>query len=57
MSVNIKNIQTGKYRIEWWDTVTGEIIATDEVNTDADGNLTTKVPNFVNDIAAKCVII
>ena len=56
MSVNIKNIETGKYKIEWWDTITGEIIACDEVNTNEDG-LTAKVPDFVNDIAAKCVMI
>ncbi len=55
MRVALKNLPAGDYRLEWWDTVSGEITHGGKVTPDSEGQLVVGVPEFVNDIAAKVV--
>ncbi len=48
----IKNINNGKYKIEFWNTWTGNKILSTDANI-TDNILEIKLPNFKSDIAAK----
>jgi len=52
-TVTIPDMAVGEYEVEWWDTGTGEIISTETLSTDADGNLTLTVTDLSTDIAVK----
>lgn len=57
MGITLRDLPPGRYRIDWWDTVRGEVIASTETATDAHGLLYALAPTFTNDIAGKCVRI
>ncbi len=48
--ISVPTIQTGEYKITWWDTVAGKTVAENVVTADASG-LTAESPKFENDIA------
>ena len=49
---NLEGLVPGPYQIDWWDTRTGEIVATRQA-TCADGQLPIETPTFTRDIAAQ----
>ncbi len=53
MSAELRGLPAGRYTVEWWDTLTGQVLCTDTVTADATGTLRLRVPDFVNDIAGK----
>jgi Cellulase (glycosyl hydrolase family 5) len=53
MSVELRGLPTADYVVQWWDTITGEILSSDRATTDSRGTLRLRVPDFLNDIAAK----
>ncbi len=57
MCISLRDMPRGRYRIEWWDTVRGEVISTLETATDENALLTAVAPDFVNDLAGKCTRI
>lgn len=57
MGITLRDLPPGTYRIDWWDTVRGEVIATTDAATDVDGLLTAVAPDFTNDLAGKCMRI
>ena len=48
-----REMPAGNYTVQWWDTLTGEVLRSDAVSAGADGTLRLSVPDFVNDIAGK----
>lgn len=52
----VDDIENGSYRIEWWDTIKGEIIR-EERATATDTTLTLSVPSFQHDLACKIIPI
>ncbi len=52
--VTVPGLQDGPYRVEVWDTVKGEVIATVEASTE-NGALTFEVPPFARDVACKVI--
>ena len=53
MSAELRGMPAGRYTAQWWDTVSGQIVRTDNVTADASGALRVCVPDFINDIAGK----
>jgi len=51
-NIEIQGLKSGAYRLEWWDTCTGEIIRKEEVSF-TEGPLRILVPSFTADIACK----
>jgi hypothetical protein len=51
-TIEIRNLQPGNYRIEWWDTHEGKVIATEQ-QTVLSTPLLARVPSFSADIACK----
>jgi hypothetical protein len=54
--LSVANMPDGTYRIEWWNTWTGEVILKEEVKA-ADGVLILRVPESERDTACKLNII
>ena len=52
--LEIPQLATGTYRVVWWDTDRGTVLAKREVKLGT-GNLAVEVPGFSNDIACKVV--
>ncbi|MEP9381272.1 NEW3 domain-containing protein [Nocardioides cheoyonin] len=52
--VRLGGMQPGRYRIEWYDTHTGDVVRTDQVSDDGSGGVLLSVPDGVTrDVAAK----
>jgi len=49
-SIEIRGLQPGKYRLEWWDTYEGRTIRTEQVSC-TDGRLHVPIPSFSRDAA------
>ncbi len=52
ISVNVPELKPGSYTVEIWDTLKGEVIATQTLNTTAEG-LSIPLPEFMEDLALK----
>ncbi|MFP4058454.1 MAG: DUF5060 domain-containing protein [Candidatus Brocadiia bacterium] len=50
--VDLRDFQPGRYRVEFWNTYTGEVVARAEVQSDGE-RLRLDLPEFRNDIAVK----
>lgn len=50
--VEIKDVNKGRYLVEWWDTYQGKVIKKTVIHAD-NQSLKMQVPEFVNDIACK----
>jgi len=50
--VTLTGMEPGNYLVEYWDTITGELITVNEVQAEAD-LLRIQLPEFAQDIAAK----
>ena len=55
-STTLLGLSDGEYRIEWWDTRKGEVIATAEARCEG-GQLPLEAPNFRRDIAGKVAAV
>ncbi|MCD6359896.1 MAG: DUF5060 domain-containing protein [Armatimonadetes bacterium] len=53
-SVLLTGLAPGHYQVQWWDTVKGEIIGTDEL-TATGARTTVRLPEFAQDIACKLI--
>ncbi len=51
LRVSLPGLPAGRYRVEWWDTYTGEVLRTDSA-TAARGALPLQPPPFARDVAA-----
>jgi len=51
-TLTLTGFQDGAYRVEFWDTIAGRIIGTQDVTAQA-GSLTIKPPTFAADLAGK----
>ena len=49
----VPNLKPGKYRVEVWNTKTGEIISENEQDSNSGGKLSIKLPEFETDCALK----
>lgn len=52
--LELPQLARGTYRVEWWDTDRGTVLAEHEAKLEA-GSLTVDVPDFLDDIACKVV--
>jgi hypothetical protein len=50
--VRLRDVPSGRYRLEWWDDVSGRVVATADLPT-AGGELQLKVPTFTRHLAGK----
>jgi hypothetical protein len=50
--VRLRDIPSGRYRVEWRDDVSGRIVATADLPATG-GDLTLKVPTFTRHLAGK----
>jgi hypothetical protein len=53
-TIKIPVKQPGEYKVQWWDTRTGEVIREDRV-TDTDGALRLQIPRVERDIALRAI--
>jgi hypothetical protein len=51
-TIEIQGLRPGNYRLEWWDTSTGNIIRTEQLRG-SQGPLRITIPSFSGDIACK----
>ncbi len=51
-TIEIQGLASGNYRLEWWDTSTGEAIRTEQLSA-SQGPLRITIPSFSGDIACK----
>ena len=51
-AVELRGIPVGNYRLEWWDTRTGDILTTHRADADQEG-LRLVAPPFRRDLAVK----
>lgn len=49
--VTIPNLTPGRYRVQWWNTTTGEVLTTRTVTVAADKRLTVETPSVTSDVA------
>lgn len=54
VSISVKGLVPGEYRVQWWDTYKGNIIE-EKIYNPTQQNLTISVPSFRRDIAGKIV--
>jgi hypothetical protein len=54
-TIEIQGLAPGNYRLEWWDTSTGNIIQTEQISG-SQGSLHITIPSFSGDIACKIQI-
>ena len=52
VEVSIPDMQARRYSVECWDTIEGQVIATDEI-TGTGGALKISLPQFAQDLAIK----
>jgi hypothetical protein len=53
VEVSLRALTAGRYQVEFWDTWGGDMIASDTLETDANGRLKVRLPAFLSDIAFK----
>jgi hypothetical protein len=53
LQVRIPDLPDGEWSVEWWDTISGEVVSTERLRTGPGGVLALPCPPFTNDIAAK----
>lgn len=51
-TITIPGLADGAYKVDWWDTTTGQVIRSEQV-TSSNGSLTVSVTNLQSDIACK----
>ena len=53
LQVQVPGLPDGEWSVEWWDTISGEVVSTERLRTEPGGVLALPCPPFTNDIAAK----
>jgi len=52
-TLTIPNIDAGTYRVDWWDTYNGTVVATAPISVEESAALTVAIPPLQTDIACK----
>jgi len=53
--MEITGLQTGRYRIQWWDTWQGKVVKAESL-TSRQGTLKLNIPTFNRDLAVKIIL-